>query len=137
MGDNEDTEFGFITRSAERLRENPEALTAFLESLRKSLIRIAVSVLCCSVAGYVFARPILKYFHSIVGAELAAYGRSRAFPVGLCLYVRGAVLKEFGGEHPAADVFAVYRRWGVAGIAMSLTPSSRMLLVTSASEPCR
>ena len=79
MGDNEDTEFGFITRSAERLRENPEALTAFLESLRKSLIRIAVSVLCCSVAGYVFAQPILRYFHSIVGAELAAYGIPEAF----------------------------------------------------------
>jgi sec-independent protein translocase protein TatC len=79
VGDNEDNEVGFITRSAERLRENPEALTAFLESLRKSLIRIAVALLGCSVVGYLFAQPVLKYFHSIVGAELAAYGIPEAF----------------------------------------------------------
>jgi sec-independent protein translocase protein TatC len=79
VADNEDNEFRFITRSAERLRENPEALTAFLESLRRSLIRIAVAVLGCSVVGYLFAQPILKSFHSIVGAELAAYGVPEAF----------------------------------------------------------
>ena len=79
MGDNEGNEFRFITRSAERLRENPEALTAFLESLRKSLIRIAVALLGCSIVGYLFAQPILKYFHHIVGAELAAYGIPEAF----------------------------------------------------------
>ncbi len=79
MVDNEEQEFPFITRSAERLRQNPEALTGFLESLRKSLIRIAVAVLGCSVVGYLFAQPILKSFHSIVGAELAAYGIPEAF----------------------------------------------------------
>ena len=79
MAENEDDEFRFITRSAERLRENPEALTAFLETFRKSLIRIAVSVLGCSLVAYVFAQPILKYFHTIVGAELAAYGIPEAF----------------------------------------------------------
>jgi alpha-glucosidase len=56
-------------------------------------------------------------------AELAAYGRGRAFPVAICLYVRGAVLKEFGGEHPADDVFSVYERWGVAGIKLGFVPN--------------
>jgi len=79
MADNEEEEFPFITRSAERLRQNPEALTAFLESLRKSLIRIAVALLGCSVVGYLFARPILEHFHTLVGAELAAYGIPEAF----------------------------------------------------------
>ena len=79
MVDNEEHEFPFITRSAARLRENPEALTAFLQSLRKSLIRIAVALLGCSVVGYLFAQPILKHFHNVVGAELAAYGIPEAF----------------------------------------------------------
>lgn len=55
-------------------------------------------------------------------AAVAAYGRRLNPPVGLCLYVRGAVLREFGGEHPADDVFAVYRRWGVAGIKLGFVP---------------
>ena len=79
MADNEENGFPFITRSAEKIRENPAALVAFLESLRKSLIRIAVALLSCSIVGYVFAQPILKYFHNIVGVELAAYGIPEAF----------------------------------------------------------
>jgi sec-independent protein translocase protein TatC len=79
VAENEDDEVSFITRSAERLREHPEALTAFLDSLRRSLIRIAAAVLGCSVVGYIFAQPILKHFHTVVGAELAAYGIPEAF----------------------------------------------------------
>lgn len=54
--------------------------------------------------------------------ELTEYGRRLSPPVGVCLYVRGAVLKEFGGEHPIDDVFAVYERWGVAGIKAGFVP---------------
>ena len=54
--------------------------------------------------------------------ELTAYGRSLSPPVGVCLYVRGAVLKEFGGEHPIEDVFAAYERWGVAGVKAGFVP---------------
>ncbi|MBI4625471.1 MAG: glycoside hydrolase family 97 catalytic domain-containing protein [Verrucomicrobia bacterium] len=56
-------------------------------------------------------------------AEVAAYGKRLPFPVGLCLYVRGAVLREFGGEHPAEEVFSVYQRWGVAGIKLGFVPN--------------
>jgi alpha-glucosidase len=71
-------------------------------------------------------RPKADTFGSYVDldvAALAAYGASRSFPVGICLYVRGAVIKEFGGEHPAADIFAVYRQWGVAGIKLGFVPN--------------
>jgi alpha-glucosidase len=33
------------------------------------------------------------------------------------------VVKEFGGEHSAADIFAVYRQWGVAGIKLGFVPN--------------
>lgn len=54
--------------------------------------------------------------------ELTAYGRRLNPTVGVCLYVRGAVLKEFGGEHPIEDVFATYQRWGVAGVKPGFVP---------------
>lgn len=57
-------------------------------------------------------------------AAVAAYGASLQPPVGLCVYVRGVVLKEFGGEHPADEVFAVYQRWGLAGIKLGFVPSA-------------
>lgn len=53
---------------------------------------------------------------------LTAYGRSLNPPVGVCLYLRGAVLKEFGGEHAIEDVFATYERWGVAGVKPGFIP---------------
>lgn len=55
-------------------------------------------------------------------AELAAYGNRLSPRVGVCLYLRGAVIKEFGGEHAADDIFAVYQRWGVAGIKLGYVP---------------
>ena len=79
MADNEEEGIPLITRSVERIRENPAAVAAFLESFRKSLIRIAVAVVACSMTGYVFARPILDYFYKIVNVELAAYGIPEAF----------------------------------------------------------
>ena len=56
-------------------------------------------------------------------AEAATYGNRLSPKVGLCLYVRGAVIKEFGGEHPADDVFATYERWGIAGVKLGFVPS--------------
>lgn len=54
--------------------------------------------------------------------ELTAYGNSLNPPVGLCVYLRAAVVKEFGGEHAANDIFAVYRKWGLAGIKLGFVP---------------
>jgi sec-independent protein translocase protein TatC len=79
MTENEEEGIPAITRSVARIRENPTAVVAFLESFRKSLIRIAVAILACSVVGYVFARPILDYFYRIANLELAAYGIPEAF----------------------------------------------------------
>lgn len=77
--------------------------------------------------GYVPFRP-----HSFEGGNyvdldipaITAYGKSLKHPVGLCLYVRGALLKEFGGEHAIEDVFACYERWGVAGVKPGFVPPS-------------
>jgi alpha-glucosidase len=77
--------------------------------------------------GYVPFRP-----HSFQGGNyvdldipaITAYGKSLKHPIGLCLYVRGALLKEFGGEHAIEDVFACYERWGVAGVKPEFVPPS-------------
>jgi sec-independent protein translocase protein TatC len=79
MMDNEGEGIPLITRSVERIRENPAAVVALLESFRKSAIRITVAVVVCSIAGYVFARPILTYFYEVANLELAAYGIPEAF----------------------------------------------------------
>lgn len=55
-------------------------------------------------------------------AELAVYAKKLNPPVGICLYVRGETLKEFGGEHAIEDVFATYERWGVAGVKPGFVP---------------
>lgn len=80
-----------------------------------------------SARGYVPFRP-----HSFQGGNyvdldiraLAAYGKSLKHPIGLCLYVRGALLEEFGGEHAIEDVFACYEKWGVAGVKPGFVPPS-------------
>lgn len=77
--------------------------------------------------GYVPFRP-----HSFQGGNyvdldipaLTAYGKRLKHPLGLCLYVRGALLKEFGGEHAIEEVFAHYEKWGVAGVKPGFVPSS-------------
>jgi len=56
-------------------------------------------------------------------ADLTAYGKTLKPPVGVCLYLRAAVVKEFGGEHRADDVFAAYQRLGVAGIKLGFVPT--------------
>ena len=56
--------------------------------------------------------------------ELAAYANSLKPKVGVCVYVRGEVLKEFGGEHAIDDVFATYEKWGLAGVKPGFVPSS-------------
>ena len=77
--------------------------------------------------GYVPFRP-----HSFQGGNyvdldipaITAYGKSLKHPIGLCLYVRGALLKEFGGEHAIDEVLATYQKWGVAGVKPGFVPSS-------------
>ncbi|MCX7049073.1 MAG: glycoside hydrolase family 97 N-terminal domain-containing protein [Candidatus Sumerlaeota bacterium] len=54
--------------------------------------------------------------------ELTAYGNSLSPKVGICVYVRGEILKEFGGEHPIEDVFALYEKWGLAGVKAGFVP---------------
>lgn len=79
MTENEEEGIPVITRSVGWIRENPAAVVVLLESFRKSLIRIAVAVVACSIAGYVLARPILSYFYKVANLELAAYGIPEAF----------------------------------------------------------
>lgn len=81
--------------------------------------------LLAAAKGWVPFRPKADSGGSFVDLDvpaLCAYGRSLNPPVGICLYVRGVVLKEFGGEHPADDVFATYERWGVAGVKPGFVP---------------
>ncbi|MCL4203022.1 MAG: glycoside hydrolase family 97 N-terminal domain-containing protein [Pirellulaceae bacterium] len=56
--------------------------------------------------------------------ELAAYANGLDPKVGICVYVRGEVLKEFGGEHAIEDVFATYEKWGLAGVKPGFVPCS-------------
>jgi alpha-glucosidase len=56
--------------------------------------------------------------------ELTAYGKSLKPPVGVCVYVRSVLLKEFGGEHPIDTVFAAYEKMGLAGVKPGFTPSA-------------
>lgn len=53
---------------------------------------------------------------------LAAYGHSLKPAVGICLYVRGETLQEFGGGCAIEGVFAVYEQWGVAGVKPGFVP---------------
>jgi len=83
--------------------------------------------LLAAAKGYVPFRP-----HSFNGGNyvdldipaLTAYGKNLKHPIGLCLYVRGGLLKEFGGEHAIEDVFACYEKWGVAGVKPGFVPPS-------------
>ena len=81
--------------------------------------------LMAAAKGWVPFRPRADSGGNFVDLDvpaLTAYGRGLNPPVGVCLYVRGAVLKEFGGEHAIEDVFATYERWGVAGVKPGFVP---------------
>jgi hypothetical protein len=77
--------------------------------------------------GYVPFRP-----HSFEGGnfvdldipELCAYGKSLNPPVGVCVYVRGALFKEFGGEYSIDEVFSAYEKMGLAGAKPGFVPST-------------
>lgn len=56
--------------------------------------------------------------------ELVAHANRLKPKVGICVYVRGEVLKEFGGQHAIDDVFAAYEKWGLAGVKPGFVPSS-------------
>jgi alpha-glucosidase len=75
--------------------------------------------------GYVPFRPHSYQGGTLVDLDLrklAAYGKSLDPPVGIGVYLRGALLKEFGGEHPADSVFAAYADMGLAGVKPGFVP---------------
>jgi len=55
---------------------------------------------------------------------LTAYGKQLDPPVGLCVYVRSVLFKEFGGQHAIDDVFAAYAKMGIAGVKPGFTPAN-------------
>ena len=76
--------------------------------------------------GYVPFRPTSYAGGNLVDLDipaLVAYANSLTPKVGICLYVRCALLKEFGGEHAIDDVFKTYRDWGIAGVKPGFVPS--------------
>ncbi len=54
--------------------EKPDRVYNTLKTLRRSFIRVGVSVLVCSMAGYYLAEPILRHLQQVTGVQLAAYG---------------------------------------------------------------
>ena len=54
---------------------------------------------------------------------LTAYGKQLNPPVGVCVYVRGELFQEFGGEHPIDAVFAAYEKMGLAGVKPGFVPA--------------
>lgn len=81
--------------------------------------------LLAAAKGWVPFRPKADSGGNFVDLDvpaLCAYGHSLEPPVGICLYVRGATLKEFGGEHAVGEVFAQYEKWGVAGVKPGFVP---------------
>jgi sec-independent protein translocase protein TatC len=59
--------------------ENPQAIIAFLEKLRQSIIQMAVVVLVFSLVGYVLSKEILSFLQRHTGVTLAYYALSETF----------------------------------------------------------
>lgn len=59
--------------------ENPQAILAFLERLRRSIIQMAVVVLVFSLVGYVLSKEILSFLQRHTGVTLAYYSLSETF----------------------------------------------------------
>lgn len=55
--------------------------------------------------------------------EACDYGKSLTPKVGLCVYLRGVQLKEFGGDYAIDDVFKSYAEQGLAGVKPGFVPS--------------
>lgn len=82
--------------------------------------------LSASATGWVPFRPKADSGGNYVDLDvpaLCAYGASLNPPVGVCLYVRCILLREFGGDHLMDEVFTTYARWGVAGIKPGFVPA--------------
>jgi len=62
-----------------RYSENPEQFLLFLESLRRSLIRIGLVVFSLTLVGLYFASGMLRYLKQMTGVHLAAFGVPDAF----------------------------------------------------------
>ncbi len=81
--------------------------------------------LLAPAAGWVPFRPKADSGGNFVDLnipELVAHANSLQPKVGICVYVRGEVLKEFGGEHAIEDVFSAYEKWGLAGVKIGFVP---------------
>lgn len=77
--------------------------------------------------GWVPFRPKANTAGNYVDLDLpalTAYGKSLNPPVGVCVYVRSILLKEFGGERPIEEVFAAYEKMGLAGVKPGFTPAA-------------
>ncbi|HEX3132248.1 MAG TPA: glycoside hydrolase family 97 N-terminal domain-containing protein, partial [Planctomycetota bacterium] len=80
-----------------------------------------------AATGYVPFRPQSFTGGNLVDLDvpaLTAYGKQLDPPVGLCVYVRSALFKEFGGEHAIDAVFAAYEKMGIAGVKPGFTPAN-------------
>jgi len=100
--------------------QNPQRVLLFLESLRRSLIRIGLVVFSLTLIGLYFSSSILRYLKRITGVQLAAFGVPDAFlafisaAVGLGLfaampYISYAVLSAMPPLNPS---FSRKMMWG-------------------------
>jgi len=64
---------------ADGFGREPQRLFLFLESFRRSLIRIGLVVLFFSICGYYLSRPILRLVQNATGVKLVAYGVPETF----------------------------------------------------------
>jgi sec-independent protein translocase protein TatC len=75
--------------------ENADRVFNTLQSLRRSLVRIAAVVLIGSVAGYYGAEPVLRHLRELTGVKLAAYGIPETFFTFLTLALAIGVFASF------------------------------------------
>ncbi len=93
--------------------ENPQAIIAFLEKLRHSIIQMAVVVLVFSLVGYVLSKDILSFLQRHTGVSLAYYALSETFfallsialAVSLVISTPFILFKLLSALHSAFDHF--------------------------------
>jgi sec-independent protein translocase protein TatC len=93
--------------------ENPQAILAFLEKMRKSIIQMAVVVLVFSLVGYVLSKDILSLLQRHTGVTLAYYALSETFfallnialAVSLVISVPFILFKLLSAVHSAFETF--------------------------------
>jgi sec-independent protein translocase protein TatC len=93
--------------------ENPQAILAFLEKMRKSIVQMAVVVLVFSLVGYVLSKDILSFLQRHTGVTLAYYALSETFfallnialAVSLVISVPFILFKLLSALHSAFESF--------------------------------